>query len=147
MAERENLARSVKRFLDVWWEFDGPPLTPADTYEVVSESVQDLQAAFDAHPSASGGEGLQLSREEARAISRLLDGWIDEREAHAVKAVIRRLMDEITFQDDRDEAAGGEEWTPEQRQVLVALVRAVLAELSATLTFLASQGGEGEDRG
>lgn len=40
----------------------------------------------------------------------------------------RQLMDEITFQDERDESEipEDEEWTPEQRAILEALVRSVL---------------------
>ena len=38
----------------------------------------------------------------------------------------RQVLDEITFLDERADPPEDEEWTPEQREVLTALAKAVL---------------------
>lgn len=43
-ASLTDLQASLQRFLNVWDEFDGPPLTPQDTYNAVAESVEGLRS-------------------------------------------------------------------------------------------------------
>lgn len=43
LSSLQRIEAQVQAFLDVWDEFDGPPLTPQDTFNAVAESVEGLR--------------------------------------------------------------------------------------------------------